>query len=390
LLPTSGGNKSEFNFVILLMAGGILRRTVKKIFLIVTIVVCIVYLLTLLVPYLNPQQWWLIGFLGLTFPYLFFLLLFVFFFWLMAKPKLAWLPLVTLLLGAKQISVTFAAHITSNNVNQKPDSSIRLVSWNVANMYGLSSDKEIKLHNRKELAQTIIDLKPDIICLQEFNHSYTQGEDADNIGLFSKHYPDFYYSVDFNKKNGFYTSGTIVFSKYPIIDSGRLDYPGSFTGSLVYVDIRTPDDTIRIYTTHLQSFGFNNEDYADMNKIKEQDEQAIEASKNILNKMKAAFTNRAMQADLVRRETDSCRYASVVCGDFNDVPTSYTYFHIRNKRQDAFLKRSAGVGSTYNSLAPMLRIDYILPDTSFIIRQFEMIDESLSDHEMLVSDLKLK
>ena len=93
---------------------------------------------------------------------------------------------------------------------------------------------------------------------------------------------------------------------------------------------------------------------------------------------------------MVRKETDSCRYASILCGDFNDVPTSYTYFHIRNKRQDAFLQRSIGVGSTYNSIATMLRIDYMLPDTSFTIQQFDMIDESLSDHEMLVSDLKLK
>ena len=372
------------------MAGGVLRRTVKKFLLILTIVVCIIYSLTLLIPYLNPQRWWLIGFLGLTFPYLFFLLVFVFFFWLMAKPRLAWVPVLALLVGAKQIAVTFAVHITSNDINKKPDSSIRLVSWNVANMYGLSTNKEVKQHNRRELAQTILDLKPDIICLQEFNHSYTQGEQADNIGLFSKQYPHFYYSIDFNKQNGFYTSGSVVFSKYPIIDSGRRDYPGSFTGSLLYVDIKVPADTIRVFTTHLQSFGFNTEDYADMNKIKEQNEQAIEASKNIFNKMKAAFTNRGMQADLVRETTDLSPHASIVCGDFNDVPTSYTYFHIRNKRQDAFLQRSLGVGSTYNSIAPMLRIDYILPDTSFFIQEFDMVDENLSDHQMLVSDLKLK
>src|SRR5580765_1440009 len=123
------------------MAANFLRRFIKKFLLILTIVVCIIYLLTLLIPYLNPQHWWLVGFLGLTFPYLFFLLVFVFFFWLMAKPKLALLPLITLLLGAKQVSVTFAAHIAGNDVSKKPDSSFRIVSWNVANMYGLSNDK---------------------------------------------------------------------------------------------------------------------------------------------------------------------------------------------------------------------------------------------------------
>jgi endonuclease/exonuclease/phosphatase family metal-dependent hydrolase len=348
------------------------------------------YLLTLLVPYLNPQRWWPIGFLGLTFPYLFFWLVFIFFFWLIAKPKLSLIPLISLLLGFKQISVTFAAHFSGNDISQKPDSTFRIISWNVANMYGLSNDKEIKQHNRTELAQSILDLKPDIICLQEFNHSYTRGEDADNIGLFSKQFPNYFYSRDFNKENGYYTSGSIVFSKYPIIDSGRIDYPGNFTGSLIYIDIKVDADTLRVFTTHLQSFGFNNRDYAEMNKIRQRDEQSIEASKNIFIKMKAAFTNRGIQADIVHAQTDSVLYRSIVCGDFNDVPTSYTYFHIRGQRQDAFLQNGWGVGKTYNALAPMLRIDYILPDTSFAIKQFDMVDENLSDHAMLVSDLKLK
>jgi endonuclease/exonuclease/phosphatase family metal-dependent hydrolase len=372
------------------MAVSIIRSTIKSILLVITVVMCFLYLLSVITPYLNPQHWWLMGFMGLTFPYLFFILVFIFFFWLMAKPKLALLPFFTLILGAKQISVTFAAHFNSSDVSQKPDSTFRIVSWNVANMYGLSNNTEIKQHNRRELAQSILDLQPDIICLQEFNHSYTQGENADNIGLFSKEYPYYFYSKDFNKENGFYTSGSIVFSKYPIIDSGKFDYPGNFSGSLIYIDVKVNNDTVRIFTTHLQSFGFNNADYAEINKIKQRDEQSLEASKNIFIKMKNAFTNRGAQADIVREQTDLCKHASVVCGDFNDVPSSYTYFHIRHIRQDAFLKKGLGVGRTYSSLAPMLRIDYILPDTSFSIQKFGTVDENLSDHVMLVSDLKLK
>ncbi|HVX25006.1 MAG TPA: endonuclease/exonuclease/phosphatase family protein [Parafilimonas sp.] len=373
-----------------MMAVSMIRSTIKSILLVITVTVCFLYMLSVITPYLNPQHWWLVGFLGLMFPYLFFVLLFTFFFWLMVKPRLALLPFFILIFGAKQIAVTFAAHFNSTDLANKPAGTFRIISWNVANMYGLSNDREIKQHNRTELAQSILDLQPDIICLQEFNHSYTQGEGADNIGLFSKQYPNYFYSKDFNKENGYYTSGSIVFSKYPIIDSGKFDYPGNFTGSLIYIDVKVHDDTVRIFTTHLQSFGFNNADYAEINKIKQRDEKSIEASKNIFKKMKNAFTNRGVQADIVREQTDVCKYASVVCGDFNDVPSSYTYFHIRNLRQDAFLKKGLGVGKTYSSLAPMLRIDYILPDTSFSIQQFGMIDENLSDHAMLVSDLKLK
>lgn len=372
------------------MALRFIRNTIRSILLFLTILLCVLYILSVVTPYLNPQHWWLVGFFGLLFPYLFFCLIFAFFFWLMAKPKFALIPFFVSLFGYKQISVTFAAHFSSSDLTRKPDSSFRIVSWNVANMYGLSNNKEIKQHNRTELAQSILDLQPDIICLQEFNHSYTQGENADNIGLFSKQYPNYFYSKDFNKENGYYTSGSIIFSKFPIIDSGKIDYPGEYSGSLIYVDVKINNDTFRVFTTHLQSFGFNNSDYAEINKIKQRDEKSIEASKSVLTKMKAAFLNRGMQANIVRDESDSSAFASVICGDFNDVPSSYTYMHIRNLRQDAFLEKGLGVGKTYSSLAPMLRIDYILPDTSFLVQQFGMVDENLSDHAMLVGDLKIK
>jgi len=72
------------------------------------------------------------------------------------------------------------------------------------------------------------------------------------------------------------------------------------------------------------------------------------------------------------------------------VPNSYAYFHIRSKRQDAFLAKDFGIGRTFNAIAPTLRIDYILPDKNFEVQQFDMVDEDLSDHLMLVTDLSLK
>src|SRR5205823_4672607 len=121
-------------------------------------------------------------------------------------------------------------------------------------------------------------------------------------------------------------------------------------------------DTIRIYTTHLQSFQFSKGDYADIEKIKDPDKESLRASENLYHKMKWAYASRGLQANLVRNKTDSSSYPSIICGDFNDVPNSYTYFHIRGKRQDAFLSASFGIGRSYNALAPTLRIDYILPD----------------------------
>jgi endonuclease/exonuclease/phosphatase family metal-dependent hydrolase len=71
------------------------------------------------------------------------------------------------------------------------------------------------------------------------------------------------------------------------------------------------------------------------------------------------------------------------------VPNSYAYSHIKGNRQDVFLKKGFGIGRSFISLAPTLRIDYILPDNHFDILQFDMVDEDLSDHIMLVTDVHL-
>ncbi|MGK3816919.1 hypothetical protein, partial [Enterococcus faecium] len=78
--------------------------------------------------------------------------------------------------------------------------------------------------------------------------------------------------------------------KYPVAES------------LIYADLVKGNDTIRIYTTHLQSFKFKKQDYDDIEKIKQQDEDALIASKNIYAKMKLAFKRRGKQTNIVTTE----------------------------------------------------------------------------------------
>ncbi len=369
---------------------GAFRTITRKLIFFLTLLGCVIYVLACLAPFISPDSWWLTGFLGLSFPYLATLLLFSFIFWLMVKPRYAWIPLFVLLLGYKQLGVLFGFHFRSNFSADKEAGTLRIVDWNVGNMYGLSNNKETRKHNRTEIAGAILKLQPDVICLQEFNHSLTQGEEANNIGLFSSLYPYYYFSRDINRRNGFYQYGSIIFSKYPIVDTGKIKYPHYSYESLIYADIKVNDDTVRFYTSHLQSFKFSGEDYKDMDRVADTDDEALKASRNILSKMKIAFKRRALQADVVNREINSAKRASIMCGDFNDVPNSYTYFTIRGLRQDAFLQKDFGIGKSYNALAPTLRIDYILPDSTFQVQQFDMVDEDLSDHSMLVSDLRLR
>jgi endonuclease/exonuclease/phosphatase family metal-dependent hydrolase len=147
--------------------------------------------------------------------------------------------------------------------------------------------------------------------------------------------------------------------------------------------------TIRIFTTHLQSVLFRNKDFHSIEIIKNADDSMLQASKSIVKKLKRAYTFRSAQADLVREALDSSAYPNIICGDFNDVPNSYTYFHIRGNMQDAFIKKGFGIGRTYINLSPTLRIDYIMASPEFTVLQCERVNLPYSDHHPVVADLQL-
>lgn len=368
-----------------------IRKFIKGFFIVLTVPVAALFILACVSSFINPNKFWPGGVLSLAIPYLAIVLLFAFIFWLAMKPALSLIPLVSLLIGWQQIDAAFAFRFkTMFTTDMEQKKGLRVLSWNVGSMYGVSNDREAKQRDRIEIAKSIVDLRPDIVCLQEFNHSETQGEHADNIGMFSEDYPYHYFSKDINKRDGFYQAGSIIFSKYPIIDSAKIDYPQGISESFIYTDILYQSDTIRVYNIHLQSYKFSPEDYEEINTIQQNKQSVFSSSGGVARKMKHAFQKRGVQADIIRSHIDSSDRKHIVCGDFNDVPGSYTYFRIRHKNSDAFLKKSWGIGRTFYSIAPTLRIDYILPDDHFNVMQFDRIDEDLSDHLLLVSDLTMR
>lgn len=371
------------------MAKNIFRKFTKRFFLYLNIAIVIFFLIACLVPYINPSNCWVMGFLGLLTPYLILVLILFIFFWLFTKPKFVIIPIITLLIGYPQIKVLFAFNTSLLFSQNKKPFQIRIVNWNIRNFEGLSGKSKKKLV-KADIVNNILKLKPDVICLQEFNHSDKRGIESNHLALFTKSYPYYFFSKDVSKNSGYYESGSIIFSRYPIIDSGKIKYAGTKSESLIYVDVLHHTDTIRVFTTHLQSFKFTHRDYADIEKIQNEPDETLNSSKGVLRKMKAAFIKRGKQAEVVKIELNKSPYPTLIAGDFNDVPTSFTYFHIKTNWQDAFLQTNFGLGRTFVSLAPTLRIDYILPDNRFNIHQMDMLDEEFSDHVLLVADISVK
>jgi endonuclease/exonuclease/phosphatase (EEP) superfamily protein YafD len=78
-------------------------------------------------------------------------------------------------------------------------------------------------------------------------------------------------------------------------------------------------------------------------------------------------------------------YPIILCGDFNDTPTSFTYKQLSEGLNDSFANAGLGIGQTYNGKFPALRIDYILYSPELEIVNFKTSEVSLSDHYPIIS-----
>jgi endonuclease/exonuclease/phosphatase family metal-dependent hydrolase len=369
---------------------GKFRRFGKRLLIVTNVLAVLFFLLACLTPYVHPGKWWFIAVLGLGFPFLLALVTAFIFFWLIVKPRLAFIPAAALLIGWKSISVLFAFHTPGSFKLAKKDSAvIRVVSWNVARFIELKKNNNAGSQTRLKMLDILQQQNADILCLQEF-HTSTYAEFYDNITAVKElGYPYMCFSYDNDGWQHYYSSA--IFSRLPIIDTAVIHFNRpSMPEALIYADIKAGNDTLRVYTTHLQSLQLKKADYEKINGIKNADDGMLSNSKTIFSKLRRGYAGRQGQTDMFRQLLNDCPYPKLVCGDFNDIPNSYTYFTIRGDMQDAFLKKGFGIGRTYAALSPTLRIDYMLADKTFDILQFNRLVKNYSDHYMLVTDVKLR
>ena len=366
------------------------RKLSKRFFIMVNAFLALAVLLACLQPWMNPETFWFMGFLGIAFPYLLILLLAFLVFWLFAKPPYMLISLVAFGIAWKQIDALFNLH-KQRFVNTKPADQLRVLSWNVKAFQGFVTDsKEDKYKNAEDIFGLIEKLDPDVVCFQEFGLYDSPSVKRNYTGFMKKMGFDYYVlSKDYNRVTYGYSSGLAIFSKTPFVHTKKIPFTSN-PESVLYADIVFNSDTIRVFTTHLQSYKFSRNDYKDIEKIRNSEDSIYEASRNIVSKMKTAFRNRAGQADMIRPLLDSCPYPELITCDMNDVPTSYAYWQLRGDRRDAFLEKGFGIGRSFMTLAPSLRIDYILADERFTVNQFQTINKKYSDHLPLVSDLYLQ
>jgi endonuclease/exonuclease/phosphatase family metal-dependent hydrolase len=367
------------------------RRFTKIFFLALNSGVAGIYLLACLAPYLDPKKWWPISLMGLGFAFIIVTLIAFIFFWLVFRPKWMLISLVTLAIGYKSILVFFGLHIPDKFDYSKPKDALRIAHWNVARFVEWKRNNNKGSRTRLKMMDQIKEQNADILCFQEFFTS-TDSTYYNNLSYIVKElgYPYHYFSYDNDGYLQWY--GQAIFSKYPLIDTGLIRYPPpSLPEALIHADVVFNGDTIRLYTTHLQSVQFQKKDYETIENIKNNNEEGVKNSRGVFSKLKRGVINRSLQANIVKEEISKSPYPFILTGDFNDVPNSYTYFTIKDDDlQDAFLMTGLGVGRTFSYIAPTLRIDYMLTTKDFDIKQFNRITKNYSDHYMLVADVRFK
>jgi endonuclease/exonuclease/phosphatase family metal-dependent hydrolase len=298
---------------------------------------------------------------------------------------------VALAIGYKSLAVFFGIHLSEKFDYTKPTHSLRVAHWNVARFVEWKRNNNKGSQTRLKMMDQIKEQDADVLCFQEFFTS-TDSQYYNNLRFIKDElgYPYYYFSADNDGYLQWY--GQAIFSRYPLINTGLIRFPKpSLPEALIHADIALNGDTIRIYTTHLQSVQFQKHDFETIDNLKNKNEIEVKASRGIFSKLKRGVINRAGQANLVRDEITKSPYPFVLTGDFNDVPNSYTYFTIKDDDlQDAFLMTGFGVGRTYYNIAPALRIDFMLTTKDFDIKQFNRITKNYSDHYMLVADVQLK
>jgi endonuclease/exonuclease/phosphatase family metal-dependent hydrolase len=364
-----------------------IRNITRRLLILLNTLTVLVLGTTVLLPYVPPQRWWWLNLAGLIFPYLFLLTLFFFLFWVVVKPRYSLLSLLVLLLCWRQIAVVFRINTTGFNY-QHSNTTFRILTWNVKIFEGLHKGEGARAK------QGIIDVlkasNADVVCLQEFSQYDSLGAEKDHLqSIQQAGYPYAVFLNDYERASVDYRSGVAIFSKLPLLHKQRVPFAAT-PESIVYADVVHGTDTFRIFTTHLQSFKFSKADYRSLEWLKKRGDITNPANRNVLVKMRTAIQLRGQQARQIRPLLDSCPYPEVVCGDFNDVPNSYAYWHIRGNRRDAFIEKGNGVSRTFLSLAPMLRIDYILCDNRLEVEQFTTGTERYSDHLPVIADIRLR
>ena len=220
----------------------------------------------------------------------------------------------------------------------------------------------------KQIAAYMKELGVDIFCFQEFGINHEFGIDSLRTVLLQ----------------------LAVFSRYPIKEKQLVTYPNSNNCSL-WCDIDINGQTIRLFNNHLQTTEVSRNKRKLEKELRADDtDRAERAALTLAGGLHENFKKRAVQAKQINQLISDSPYPTLVCGDFNSLPSSYVYQTVKGeKMNDGFQTCGHGYMYTFRYFKHLLRIDYILHSSEFQGVDYFSPDLEYSDHNPVVMRMRL-
>lgn len=319
------------------------------------IVVCLS--LTALAPLVHPGLAWWLGVLTLAYPSFFCLAIVLFGLGLVRRCRWSLLSL-----GPVLAAGSFYAGLYGGWHRQRPGA-LNVATLNCNYFQGdRRGPVRDNIHAVLPLLQAV---KPDILCLQDYStdsaahNALIDDYVRDQLGLRYK----------FEGPNSLTTR-----SRFPILAYQTQQFPDS-ENAYSYVDVSTQAGQLRVFNVHLESYAIF----------------FSKGWKDGVGRLRSGLQARAAQAERLAECISGSPSPVIVCGDFNDVPTSYAYRCVATGLHDGFRCAGEGWGSTYNGPIPGLRIDYILgsPDVTFSAYE-QRSGPRFLDHKMVTAAVSLR
>ena len=317
----------------------------------------------------NPAKAWFFTIFGLLFIPLVVLTAFFFFWSIFRRSRLTGFLLVMLLPAVFLIGKYY--QFKAPEPDREP--TLKVVSYNVGLfMQGNMGDKRLVLAD--SVAAYLRGLDADIICLQEFHLPNTLNMEAWFRDRFPGYHAEYYVLTG---ESGH--AGNVTLSRRPVLYKGKLDFDKS-TNLALHTDIQLDSTVLRFYNCHFESYNISLSGL-----VKSIGHKTDEVVEDTGRKMRRSITQRPRQVEEVMKDVDECPVRSVVLGDFNDNPLSYTVYRLSRGRKDAFVEAGKGFGATFRHLWPLLRIDYILYPRDLHAVSYEVPKVKYSDHYPVIA-----